>query len=58
MTIEEIRKGAPSGATHYDHEVKKYLKLHGGDLHYWCDNSKDWVELNIIFLDIERCTTI
>lgn len=27
MTIEEIRKGAPEGATHYWHENKSYFKI-------------------------------
>ena len=58
MTIEEIRANAPSGATHYDHDVKKYFRLSGSDLFAWLVAIESWNPIPIIFLDVERCTIL
>ena len=36
MTIEEIRKNAPDGATHYNERTETYYKQ-DDVLYYWCD---------------------
>lgn len=43
MTIEEIRKNAPSGATHYDYELKSvtYWKLINNRWCWYCE-SEGW----------------
>lgn len=38
MTIEEIRKNAPDGATHYDTTDLDYLKLCNKEWYWWCDS--------------------
>lgn len=40
MKIEEIRKNAPDGATHYD-DVGIYYKVHGVAVYMQIDN--DWI---------------
>ena len=40
MTIEEIRKNAPEGATHYDEQ--DYWKSKDGDFYIWLDSVKKW----------------
>lgn len=37
MNIDEIKKNAPSGATHYDSNELDYLKLDNGKWFWWCD---------------------
>lgn len=41
MTEQEIRGGAPSGATHYDYE-HDYFKLDGGIWYLYRPWSKKW----------------
>lgn len=47
MTIEEIRKSAPDGATHYiDHCGVKYYRLDSFDhIQIWADGN--WHELHL-----------
>ena len=40
MTIEEIRKGAPDGATHYDEQ--DYWKLKDSNWYIWLESCKKW----------------
>lgn len=40
MTIEEIRKNAPEGATHYDDQ--DYWKTTDGNWYIWLDSRKQW----------------
>ena len=54
----ETVKNKPTDATHYDNEIKKYLKLDGGILHVWVDSLSIWNPIPIIFMDIERCTVL
>ncbi len=48
MKIEEIRKGAPFGATGYVNVGNlgiAYTKHINGVLHYYCDPIYEWVEI-------------
>lgn len=57
MTIEEIRKGAPLGTTHYRYDAfdnLRYLKINADGGHLWCDYDSDenrWREISYINLD-------
>ena len=48
MTIEEIRKNKPNGATHYGHWDKKLYYVRDGMV--FISNSGEWLEANSIFL--------
>lgn len=40
MTIEEIRKNAPEGATHYDEQ--DYWKLDDSNWYIWLSSCNNW----------------
>lgn len=49
MTIEEIRKNAPCGATHKTHSTALgwvYIRYVQGEPYYWNTSSKRWYECN------------
>lgn len=45
MSIEEIRKGAPEGATHWDEFDKEYISFDNGCFSWWCVEDGDWWQM-------------
>lgn len=46
MTIEEIRKNAPQGATHYNFNKENYFKKIDDEWHVYWIHKKYWVQVS------------
>lgn len=50
--IEEIKKNAPKGATHYSFKTNQYLRGENGDFDLWLNNRWAAITVEIDFYDI------
>ena len=52
MKIEEIRKGAPEGATHYSCKTGEYLRGENGDYDLWLNERWNPISIELDFSHI------